>query len=108
MKVNCGKGLRSVVAAALLFGAALAHAQSPQSTPPPPAAEVPPVAGEPVVAVRIVTEDGRALSEAPVEVGLEITKPLNRARFAEGSARPSPATQSSPIDSPTTPKPSEI
>src|SRR5712692_33805 len=87
MKVNCGKGLRSVVAAALLFGAALAHAQSPQNTPPPPAAEVPPVAGEPVVAVRIVTEDGRVLSEAPGDVGMELGKPLDRARIAESIRR---------------------
>src|SRR5216684_2004350 len=87
MKVNCGKGLRSVVAAALLFGAALAHAQSPQSTPPPPAAEVPPVAGEPVVAVRIVTEDGRVLSEAPGDVGMELGKPLERARIEESIRR---------------------
>src|SRR5713226_8387547 len=87
MKVNCGKGLRSVVAAALLFGAALARAQSPQSTPPPPAAEVPPVNGEPVVAVRIVTEDGRVLSEAPGDVGMEIGKPLDRARIAESIRR---------------------
>ncbi len=87
MKVNCGKGLRSVAGAALLLGAALAHAQSPQSTPPPPAAEVPPVNGEPVVAVRIVTEDGRVLSEAPGDVGMEIGKPLDRARIAESIRR---------------------
>src|SRR5216684_4151301 len=87
MKVNCGKGLRSVVAAALLFGAALAHAQSPQNTPPPPAAEIPPVAGEPVVAVRIVTEDGRVLSEAPGDVGMELGKPLERARIEESIRR---------------------
>ncbi len=87
MKVNCGKGLRSVAGAALLLGAALAHAQSPQSTPPPPAAEVPPVNGEPVVAVRIVTEDGRVLSEAPGDVGMELGKPLDRARIAESIRR---------------------
>src|SRR5260370_4019830 len=87
MKVNCGKGLRSVVAAALLFGAALAHAQSPQNTPPPPAAEIPPVAGEPVVAVRIVTEEGRVFSEAPGDVGMELGKPLDRARVGGGVTR---------------------
>src|SRR5260370_12102553 len=98
MKVNCGKGLRSVAGAALLLGAALAHAQSPQSTPPPPAAEIPPVAGEPVVAVRIVTEDGRVFSEAPGDVGMELGKPLDRARIAEGILRLYPAA-----DSPDTP-----
>ena len=87
MKVNCGTGLRCMVAAAALFGAALAHAQSPQNAPSPPAAEAPPVTGEPVVAVRIVTEDGRVLSEAPDKVGVEIGKPLNRARIAESIRR---------------------
>jgi outer membrane protein assembly factor BamA len=83
MKVNCGKGLRSVVAAAALFGAALGRAQSPQSTPPPVVADAPAVTGEPVVAVRIVTEDGRELSVAPDNLGVEIGKPLDRARIAE-------------------------
>src|ERR1700676_3911256 len=87
MKVNCGKGLRNVVAAALLFGAALAHAQVPQNTPPP-VVEGPQVNGEPVVVgVRIVTEDGRVLSEAPGDVGVDVGKPLDRARVAESIRR---------------------
>ena len=87
MKVNCGKGLRNVVASALLFGAALAHAQAPQNTPPP-VVEAPQVNGEPVVVgVRIVTEDGRVLSETPGDVGVEIGKPLDRARVAESIRR---------------------
>src|ERR1700726_4984954 len=87
MKVNCGKGLRNVVAAALLFGAALAHAQAPQNTAPP-VVEAPQVNGEPVVVgVRIVTEDGRVLSEAPGNVGVEVGKALDRARVAESIRR---------------------
>jgi outer membrane protein assembly factor BamA len=86
MKVNCGKGLRSVVATALLFGAVLTHAQSPQNTFPP-VAEVPQTNGEPVVGVRIVTEDGEVLSEAPADAGVEIGKPLDRARIAESIRR---------------------
>jgi outer membrane protein assembly factor BamA len=81
MKVNCGTGLRSVVAAAALFGVTLTHAQSPT------AAEAPAVTGQPVVAVRIVTEDGRVVSEAPDKVGVEIGKPLDRARIAESIRR---------------------
>src|SRR5579864_9325116 len=87
MKVNCGTGLRSVVAAAALLGAAQAHAQLPQNAPSPPTVEAAPVTGEPVVAVRIVTEDGRVLSEAPAKVGVEIGKPLDRARIAESIRR---------------------
>src|SRR5579859_921734 len=87
MKVNCGTGLRSVVAAAALFGAAQAHAQLPQNAPSPPTVEAAPVTGEPVVAVRIVSEDGRVLSEAPDKVGVEIGKPLDRARIAESIRR---------------------
>jgi outer membrane protein assembly factor BamA len=87
MKVNCGTGLRSVVAAAALFGVTLAHAQSPQNAQLPPAAETPAVTGQPVVAVRIVTEDGRVVSEAPDKVGVEIGKALDRARIAESIRR---------------------
>src|SRR5229473_2863797 len=87
MKVNCGKGLRRVAGAALLFGAALAHAQAPQGPPPSPAAEASPVNEEPGEAVRIVTEDGRVLSEAPADLGVEIGKALDRARIAESIRR---------------------
>src|SRR6202790_861274 len=87
MKVNCGKGLRNVVAAALLFGVARAHAQLPPN-PSPPVVEGPQVNGEPVVVgVRIVAEGGRVLSEAPGDVGVDVGKALDRARVAESIRR---------------------
>jgi outer membrane protein insertion porin family len=39
-------------------------------------------AGAPVVAVRIVTEDGRVLSESPTGLAIEVGKPLNREQVA--------------------------
>ena len=86
MKVNCGKGLR-IVAAGLLLGAGFAHAQAPQSASSPPAAEIPTVTGEAVVAVRIVTEDGRELPGTAANVRVDTGKPLDRAQVAESIRR---------------------
>jgi outer membrane protein insertion porin family len=87
MKVSWANGLRSIVVQALLFGAALACAQSPQSVPPSPVgADVPDSAsvdGALAVAVRIVTDDGRVLMESPPGLSLQIGKPLDRTQIAE-------------------------
>ncbi len=87
MKVSWGNGLRSIVVQALLSGAALACAQSPQGVPPSPlAADVPDgssVDSASVVAVRIVTDDGRVLVESPTGLSIQIGKPLDRNQIAE-------------------------
>ena len=89
MKAHCGQGLRIIVAAALLTGVAPGHAQ----TPPPqePSSEQVKTAAPqdaasmsaPVMAVRIVTEDGRVLSEVPAGLSVAIGKPLDRDQVAE-------------------------
>src|SRR6267378_4089762 len=89
MKAHCGQGLRIIVAAALLTGVAPGHAQTP---PPqePPAEQLKTSAPQDaesmsaaVIAVRIVTEDGRVLSEAPAGLSVAIGKPLDRDQVAE-------------------------
>jgi outer membrane protein insertion porin family len=86
MKVSWSNGLRGIVVQALLFGAALACAQSPQGVPPSPvAADVPDYSflnGAPIVAVRIVTEDGRVLVESPTGLPLQAGKPLEKTQIA--------------------------
>src|SRR6202171_1736268 len=79
MKSGWANGLRGIIALALLSGAAATHAQTPQSTSP---------AGEPaeqpvVVATRVVSEDGRVLSEPVKGINVEIGKPLDRTQVAE-------------------------
>src|SRR5271168_112353 len=82
MKWRWAYGLRAIVAIALLSGGARAHGQTV-----PAAGEVAgPVRtaipeGE-VVAVRVVTEDGRVLSDCPRGVTAEIGKPLTGADVA--------------------------
>jgi len=87
MKAYCGQGLRNFAAAALLLGVALgtAHAQqgTPAQEPGTPASQNAADAAETVVAVRIVTEDGRVLSEAPAGLGVAAGKPLDREQVAE-------------------------
>src|SRR6266404_1554006 len=87
MKAYCGQGLRNFAAAALLLGVALgtAHAQqgTPAQEPSTPASQNAADAAETVVAVRIVTEDGRVLSEAPAGLGVAAGKPLDREQVAE-------------------------
>ncbi len=66
------------MALALLFVAGVARAQTPQ--------EVSGASSEaqaPVVGVRIVSEEGRVLSEAPAGLSIEIGKPLDRSKVAE-------------------------
>src|SRR5712664_4894198 len=89
MKAHCEQGLRIIVAAALLTGVAPAHAQTPASPEPPteqvktPATQDAASMSATVVAVRIVTEDGRVLSEAPAGVSIAGGKPLDRDQVAE-------------------------
>src|SRR5271168_559499 len=77
MKAGCANGLRSIVALALLHGAAPGRAQTIAAPAESPAAQ--PV----VVEVRIVTEDGRVIAEAPAGLTIETGKPLDRSRVAE-------------------------
>jgi outer membrane protein insertion porin family len=78
MKVRWVKGLRGIAALALLVGAGMSRGQTTQPVVPP-AVE----AQAAVVSVRIVTEAGKVLSEAPKNVSVEIGKPLDRAKVAE-------------------------
>src|SRR5271170_4792837 len=78
MKSKWIRGLRGIAVFALLFVAARtfgqAQAEGQAQTPP---------AGAPVVAVRIVTEDGRVLSESPSGLAIEVGKPLDREQVAQ-------------------------
>jgi len=89
MKAHCGQGLRIIVAAALLTGVAPGHAQTPPPQEPPSeqvmiaALQDAASMSAAVMAVRIVTEDGRVLSEAPAGLSVAIGKPLDRDQVAE-------------------------
>jgi outer membrane protein insertion porin family len=77
MKLRCFIGLRGIAVFALLLVAGRSYAQTQaEAKPQPPAAEAP------VIAVRIVTEDGRVLSESPKGLLVEIGKPLDRDQVA--------------------------
>src|ERR1700733_5634538 len=90
MKASRTNELRSIVVAlALLFGGARALAQSPVAAPPGVAQSPSPAAPHPasnpanVVAVRIVTQDGKVLANAPANVSVQIGKPLDPSEVAE-------------------------
>src|SRR5216684_3886652 len=87
MKAHCEQGLRKIAAAALLMGVAPVHARAQPETPAGPVSTAtsqnPANTAEDVVAVRIVTEDGRVLSEAPRGLPVSIGKPLDREQVAE-------------------------
>ena len=76
MKSRWDRSLRAIAVFALLSGAAknraLAQVEGKGQTP----------ATAPVVAVRIVTEDGRVLSESPSGIAVETGKPLDREQVA--------------------------
>jgi outer membrane protein insertion porin family len=88
MKVSWANGMRNIVVFALLSGATLAHAQTPGDTRQP-TAQSGPVEGPlsennaPVVAIRIVTQDGRVPPESPSRLSVEIGKPMDRAQVSE-------------------------
>jgi outer membrane protein insertion porin family len=78
MKLSWGSRLRGIAVLALLLAAARSYGQAQ------PEAKAPTLqAGDSVVAVRIVTEDGRVLSESPSGLAVEVGKPLNRERVAQ-------------------------
>src|SRR5271154_3073984 len=82
MKWRWAYGLRAMVAIALLGGGTLTHGQTMPATGDvagPARTEIPEGA---VVAVRVVTEDGRVLSDCPRGVAVEVGKPLSRADVA--------------------------
>lgn len=90
MKAHCEQGLRHIVVAALLLGAALGYARAGQQTPRgqanAAAAQEAASATENVVSVRVVTEDGQVLSDtsgAPARVTVAVGKPLDREQVAE-------------------------
>src|SRR5580704_6643769 len=76
MKLRWGKRLWGIAVFALLFGATRSNGQAQAEA----TAQTPTEA--PIVAVRIVTEDGRVLSESPSGIVVEIGKPLEREQLA--------------------------
>jgi outer membrane protein insertion porin family len=70
--------MRGIVAFALLTGALVARAQTPQEIPSANSTTEPTV-----VQVRVVKEDGQVLSEAPTGLAIETGKPLDRRKVAE-------------------------
>jgi outer membrane protein insertion porin family len=87
MKAHCGQGLRKIVVAALLTGVALSHARAQQENPGQasvPAQQNVTSDAKPVVtAIRIVTEDGRVLSQEPAGLPISIGKPVDREQVAQ-------------------------
>jgi outer membrane protein insertion porin family len=86
MKAHCGQGFRKIVAAALLTGVTLRHARAQQESPRQASAPAKQsvTSDKPVVAViRIVTEDGRVLSQGPAGLPISIGKPLDREQVAQ-------------------------
>jgi len=90
MKASRANELRIIVALVLLWGGTYARAQSPPSTPPSgiapetePARQNATSNGAKVVAVRMVTQDGRVLSNAPANATVETGKPLDSDEIAE-------------------------
>src|SRR5580700_10528347 len=77
MKSRWGRRSRGIAVFALLLVAAKSQAQAQ-----PEAKAAPAAVQAPVVAVRIVTEDGRLLSASPSGIAVEIGKPLDRERVA--------------------------
>jgi outer membrane protein insertion porin family len=88
MKAGWASGIWGIAVFALLSGATWAHAQAQQDTPKWTAPSGPIAADSPtndarVLLVRIVTEDGRVLSESPAGITVETGKPLDPARVSE-------------------------
>jgi outer membrane protein insertion porin family len=77
MKLRWGKRLRGIAVLALLVAVPRSYGQA-QAGGKTEATS----AGAPVVGVRIVTEDGRVLSDSPTGLAIEVGKPLNREQVA--------------------------
>jgi outer membrane protein insertion porin family len=84
MKWRWAYGLRAIVAIALLGGGALAHGQTVPVAGDVAAPARTAIPEGVIVAVRVVTEDGRVLSDCPRGVPVEIGKVLNRSDVAAG------------------------
>src|SRR5271170_4572519 len=82
MKWRWAYGLRAIVAIPLLCGGALAHGQTVPVAGDVAAPARTAIPEGVVVAVRVVTEDGRVLSDCPRGVPVEIGKPLAGADVA--------------------------
>src|SRR5271154_5246681 len=82
MKWRRAYGLRAILAAALLGNGAQARGQSVPTEAGSADAPRAPIPEGAVVAVRVVTADGRVLSDCPRGVTAEIGKPLSRADVA--------------------------
>lgn len=78
MNSICGRAFGCAAVFALLVGAwpSCIRAQTPENLPAQ-------LAGSPIVAVRIVTEDGRVLSNSPKGLAVETGKPLDREEVAK-------------------------
>jgi len=78
MKLRCGNGFSRIAVLVLLLGAAgsFGHAGT-EAEPKKDVTEAP------VVAVRIVTQDGQVLSESPTGIAVQIGKPLDRDEVAK-------------------------
>src|SRR6202790_3994893 len=80
MKSGWANGLRGIIVAlALLSGAAATRAQTPQISSP----SSEPAEQSVVLATRVVSEDGRVLSEPIKGINVETGKPLDRTKIAE-------------------------
>jgi outer membrane protein assembly factor BamA len=77
MKFRTGRGLWSLAVVVLFAGSACGQGQTATSTSSSPAAALP------VVAMRIVNEEGHVLSETPSGLPVEIGRPLDRDEVAQ-------------------------
>ena len=80
MKMRRPSGLTSMTALVLLLAVARTCAQTPRETTPASSATV---AAAPIVAMRIVNEEGRVLKDSPAGLAIEIGKPLDRDKVAQ-------------------------
>jgi outer membrane protein assembly factor BamA len=88
MKAGWASGIWGIAVFALLSGATQARAQAQQDTPKGTAPSGPIATDSStndarVLLVRIVTEDGRVLSESPAGITVETGKPVDPARVSE-------------------------
>ena len=83
MKAHRGHCWRILVASALLLRVAPIHARAPQQAHPPETLPIETGPPQTVVAVRIVTEDGRVLSDAPAALPIQLQKELDPDQIAE-------------------------
>jgi outer membrane protein insertion porin family len=83
MKLMGAKKLRKTVLAGLLIALGPSLGAARQAAQRSPQTNLPTQSGDRVIGVRLVTEDGRVLSETPAGVSVQPGKPLDRAQVAE-------------------------